>query len=294
VCAISSAAQFGWCNFTRNSAGTSGGALHSAAGAVNVENSSFVLNTAVEGGAMGLVAGSFMIEKAHFSNNTATDGGALFASGCSPSRAVNARFTGNSGRGSAAFIRDCPPRFVNCLMADNQGIPLYHSGARPEFIHCTVAENRGTDFAMVNTGGSEPVIVNSVICSNPYYDRIARDRMRDFDVIQISNRSGSSADVSYSCVYQTDGAYSEYDNHNIIRVVEFVTDSYMMQFQWNESYEDAQGQVNEERISNPCPDKGTDELPEEYRDLIRGARSIVSLYDLTAGPADLPDPGYHQ
>ena len=304
----SSVCEMLYCEFQGNEASGSGGAVYSESSILGALECEFRSNTAFEsGGALYSVGAVLTIEQSSITGNIAVNGAGMYNYSCSSLSVVDTVFLVNGNgdnAGFAAYNHASSSRFINVLMAGHPYIPVFNNDAVSEMIHCTIALN--DNGALYNTNGSAVSIVNSVICVNTGGEKELIDTddesdtptfygdSDDYEVYQVYNDDDeSSADVRYSCIYETDDRYYESGLGNIKQVQSFdISDGYKMAREFDMWYYDSEGNWYIDETSTECEDRGGPEIDTDVATIISGKYSIKDSPDLT-GSDTYPDLGYH-
>jgi predicted outer membrane repeat protein len=149
-------------HFADNAARTSGGAIFSTGGTLDIATSTFEGNSAaIGGGVSGYEGAPVTIEGSTFVGNSATDGGGVYVNGNVTLNAANSTFSGNTAEEGAGLWSAGTNNTVNLAhltVVDNDGDGIFQEGdSRPigapnqpgtstmTVTHSIIADNSGDD-----------------------------------------------------------------------------------------------------------------------------------------------------
>jgi hypothetical protein len=180
----------------------------SAGDEVEVRNSLFENNSAVEGGGIAAkgAPGDINVINCYFSANNAGLGGGVYAS-TGPRTFINTTFTENSAAhgGGAYFHSGADALLINSLFlfntANNAGGAVYadDSGTTAEFINCTVSKNdtgaSGSGGGIVVDHSSTTTITNCILWGNTDGDAGTGTEEEQLRIVD-----PASVTVTYTCI----------------------------------------------------------------------------------------------
>ncbi|MGA9531840.1 MAG: choice-of-anchor Q domain-containing protein [Anaerolineales bacterium] len=158
-------------HFIENTAGTGGG-LYNYFSTPSIIESEFTGNSAISGGGMNNSYSDSSLYQVIFQGNEASSaGGALYNNNSNPTL-ESVLFSGNLGTGNAGavFNYQAAPTFNNVTFSGNRspvhGGGMYNNESNPSLTNVIMWDDDGsgsTDDELYNSGGSTPVISNSII-----------------------------------------------------------------------------------------------------------------------------------